>query len=155
MKIYNKNLRTKGTKGFTLIETIVALSLSVMIIMGAVQVFVQGLSHVRGVRAQALLTSESGYMVQVIRNELLGADSASVNPMDSSEVSILRTSDTSTFSVNDGRLEQDGVPVTNNSVTVSTLAFTEVGHSLRIQFTLWSGARTDKTFVGQTTIALR
>jgi prepilin-type N-terminal cleavage/methylation domain-containing protein len=146
----NKQRASRTVDGFTLIETIVALSLSVLIVLGATQIFIEGLGHIRGVRAQALLTSDAGYMVQVIRNELFQAEGFSDVSADSVNIGgkIVTFSD-------DERLTLDGTPITRVGVRVTSLAFTQVGESLRIQFTLNSGPRTNKTFIGQTTLALR
>jgi hypothetical protein len=142
-----------GEQGFTLVETILALSLGVLIVLGTTQIFIEGLSHIRGVRAQALLTSDAGYMVQMIRNELFGAESFSAS---SDTVDIVSGGDARTFSrSDDNRLTLDDAFVTREGVVVTSLVFTDVGESLRIQFTLNSGPRTNKTFTGQNTLALR
>jgi prepilin-type N-terminal cleavage/methylation domain-containing protein len=154
MTTHNSTTKLSNSKGFTLVETLVALSLSVLIVLGTTQVFINGLRHINGVRAQALLTSDAGYMVQMIRNELFGADGITVNSPDS--VDIEQGSDTQTFSITNGQLMLDGItPITREGVTVTNLLFEEVGRSLRIQFTLTSGPRTNKTFSGTTTLALR
>lgn len=141
--------------GFTLVETLVALSLSTFIVLGVSLIFIEGLGHIRGVRAQALLTSDAGYMVQMIRNELLGADSIAVNPSNAGEVDIVQDGIVHTVALTDGRALLDGESITREGVIVSDLSFEKVGQSLRIQFMLTSGLRTNKTFIGQTTLALR
>jgi type II secretory pathway pseudopilin PulG len=155
MTDHNAQRAMGTTEGFTLIETIVALSLGMLIVLGATQIFIEGLSHVRGVRAQALLTSDAGYMVQMIRHELLGADSVSVNLADPCDVDMTRGGTTRTLALLGERVFIAGDPVTHEGASVTSLACTEVGQSLRIEFTLSSGPRTNKTFTGQTTLALR
>jgi len=147
------NTQPKTTAGFTLIETLVALSLSVFIVMSVSQIFIEGIQHVYGVRAQALLTSDAGYMVQVIRNELFSADSVSVP--NTSTVALVQGGTPRTLTVVDERLVFDGEHITRDGVRVTNLVFTQVGESVRIQFTLYSGPRTNKTLSGQTTLAFR
>jgi hypothetical protein len=94
-------------------------------------------------------------MVQMIRNELLGADSVAVNASDPSQVTIERSGATKTITIADDRVMLDDTVITREGIIVTHFFFTEVGNSLRLEFTLDSGPRTNKTFTGQTTLAYR
>ena len=79
-----KYAHAEQVKGFTLIETIVALSVSLIVIFGMTNVFISGIRHIHAVKADTLLSTNVSYMLQTLGYEIHRAKRCHHNKCNSS-----------------------------------------------------------------------
>lgn len=157
MTIGNKQENKQGrlaVKGFTLIETIVALSVSLIVVLGMSNVFLVGVQHIQAVKTDTVLTTNVAYVIQVLSHEihkakeitLIGPTQATIHHHDGSTVDL---------SLNGSLVMLGGSQITTSDISVTTLTLAKIGESLQLIFTFEAGTSVKRMFNGQTTFTPR
>lgn len=154
---YNKQFHTHihvHKNGFTLIEIIVALSISTLILLAVTQTMLLGISKTRYIRQEETLHSNIMYMLNTIRHGVRNAEM--LTPISSTEV-VIRYSDytTETLLFDGTHFTLDGEKLISDPVSVNDISLGVIDDSLRIYFELSSGTAHPAVFAATTTIAQR
>lgn len=145
--IYNKN-----KFGFSLVETLVAISLSLLVVIMIVAIVTPGLKYVHTLRNNRILHSTTTFLMNqfdywIKQGVVINVPSPStleIRLSDSSIKTITKSGDNITL---------DGVPLMSDNIKVTdNQIFTKMAHSVRINLKLAKG---DQTFTAETTVAQR
>ena len=142
--------RKGSLAGFTLVETIVALALSTMIVVGMTQAFLFGIRHMQMVRSEARVAANATHLVQAVGREVQRAISISIEDIASSSVTLSGLGGSVEIDLDGHTVMFGDEPVTTSDVRVTSLEFTKVGESLRMEFTI-EPLRPGRPFEGQIT----
>lgn len=145
----------KNIRGFTLIETIVALAVSMIVVVGMAQVFTVGLRHIYTVRTDAHLAANVSQMAEFFSREVHRSSEVLVHSPE--DVSIFHH-DGTVMSVTfpGGTLILNGnEALTDSKVRVTSFSAAKVGDSLSIQFAMEAGSSALRSHEGQVTFTPR
>lgn len=143
--------RQRGSsQGFSLIETLVALAVSMIIVIGMTQVFISGIRHMQTVRADTRVAANAAYLAQTVGREVQRASSIENVTASSSVVLIRPDGSTNTVSLDGQTAKLSSESITTAEVRVTSLEFTKVGESLRMEFII-EPLRPGRPFEGQIT----
>lgn len=146
-------LRKKaGNRGFTIVEVLIAIAVSLIIVGALIEVTFQGLKYIRQVKswerlqanANLVMDSTAYWVKQASRLETTGSKLEITLP-DLSKKTIEKSG---------SRINFDGTPFTTGDVNVTALTFVPLAHSVRIAFTL-QAPDTGRTLSVTTTVARR
>jgi hypothetical protein len=145
----------KSKSGFSLVETLVAISLSLLAVMMIVAIVAPGLKYVRTIKNNRILHSTTAFLMNQFDYWI--KQGAEINVLTPSTLEIkIRLPDSSimtkTIIKSGDNITLDGVPLTSDNVKVTNLVFTKMAHSVRISLELAKG---DQTFEAETTVAQR
>ena len=139
-----------SSEGFSLIETLVALAVSMIIVLGMTQVFLSGIRHMQTVRADMRVAANATYLAQTVGREVQRA-SVIQNVTGSPSVTLTRSDGSVRTIALDGETAKvESEAVTTTEVRVTSLEFTKVGESLRMEFII-EPLRPGRPFEGQIT----
>ena len=140
----------RSSEGFSLVETLVALAVSMIIVIGMTQVFISGIRHMQTVRADTRVAANAAYLAQTVGREVQRAEVIQ-NVTGSPSVTLTRPDGSVRTIALDGETAKvESEAVTTTEVRVTSLEFTKVGESLRMEFII-EPLRPGRPFEGQIT----
>jgi type II secretory pathway pseudopilin PulG len=143
---------TMNNKGFTLVETIVAITLGVVVSIAAIGLFVSGLQHIRQAKELSYLQSNATFITNTF--DYMVKQAETLEPKGESAVlmvdgkTIARNGDD--IIINNG---VNGAPLNDKKAKVSDLHFIILDNSVQVCFTLQTNTGEEMSL--QTTIAKR
>lgn len=142
----NKNY----TKGFSLIESVIAISLGIFVAVALTTITVYGLKNAKGLKEKERLYSSANFFTQRTAYFMKQAKSFEVTPP--STLKVVLPDKTIIVEKSGSDILIEGEKVNASGVMAENLNFTPMQRSVRINFILRSGA---ETFSGTTTVARR
>jgi prepilin-type N-terminal cleavage/methylation domain-containing protein len=143
----------KRKSGFTLIEMVIAITISVAITSLIVLVVAQGLRNIRVVKGWENLHSNAAFLVDVTTHWVKKGKDLEA-PLPSELLITLPDFSTKSIKKTGDQITVDGRTITTDKVKVTNLNFTPLTNSVRIDFTL-EEKTTTKTLSITTTVAQR
>jgi len=146
----------KSKSGFSLVETLIAISLSLLVVTMIVAIVAPGLKYVRIIKNNRILHSNTAFLMNQFDYWI--KQGVAINVLTPSTLEIkIRLPDSSimtkTITKSGDNITLDGVPLTSDNVKVTNnQIFTKMAHSVRISLELAKG---DQTFKAETTVAQR
>jgi prepilin-type N-terminal cleavage/methylation domain-containing protein len=141
------------SSGFTMIELIVAISISTVIILMTTQVFIEGIKSNRAASSESRLVSAGSYIAEVLVNHIRQSDRLSLtNPAElviTSPVGVPMI-----VRLNNSRIEIDGQPIHSSLIIADSLAFVLLDNSVEVQYQL-NTRFADRPLVARTVITSR
>lgn len=131
------NYRAKTKQfGLTMIELLVALSISVIVVLFTSMVFSYGVKHVRLITGEAKLITQSAYIVDILSFHIRPAYKLESN---SSDILTIINHDltTKTFTFTGNNLQLDGVPILSsavNPIQFSIFSFQVIDNSVQVNY---------------------
>ena len=138
-------------RGFTLIETIITLVLSVALTVLVVGTMIAGLNGIYKTRELERLHANAVVLSDAVSYWVRRGESFDV-PDPATLVITLPDASTKTIAYAGGAITVEGTPVTTSDIVVSSVEFTELTRSVRFSFTLVSD---EETFSATSSAALR
>lgn len=128
------NVGKKNRRGFTLIETVVALAVSMIVVVGMAHVFTVGLRHIYVVRSDAQLAANISYVAEFFSKEVhrsagvvvYSSDSVGIVHHDGVVVDVSLDSETLTLN--------SAEALTDSKVRVTSFSASKIGDSLAMEF---------------------
>lgn len=144
-------IRPKKIKsGFTLLETVVSISLGLLVMMMVLTIFTQGLTQIRNVSNNQSLISNADFIINNLDYWIKKATNISANP---STLTLTLPSSTKTIEMDSNNdILMDGTPLNTDGVKLNSLNFEKMARSVKISFELEKGGQ---TLLVSTTIAQR
>lgn len=143
----------KSGAGFTLIETIVALALGLLVTVMVLSVFSSGLSRIKDVKNTESLHSNAVFLFNTLTYWIKQSKDLNVTPPSELEI-VLPSSSKIITKTADNKITLNGLQLNTDDIEVTTLTFTPLAKSVQINFKLQT-KNGDKTFSATTTIAQR
>lgn len=135
-------------KGFTLLETLISISVGAIIFFMMVGAFAEGLKIIRHMNNNYTILSNAEFILNTLDYSIKSAKEISVP--NSTELNI--DSGTIIIKLDGNNIKKDGIVLNANDVKVNSLHFTRMTKSVRISFELQKGTA---YFSIATTIAKR
>lgn len=138
-------------KGFTLVETLVAITLGVMISVAAITLFVSGLQHIQLAKRLSYLQANATFLTNTLDYWIKQSEGLET---DSSYLQITLPGDDKLIALEDSDITINGVPFNDDKIEVLSLSFNKLENSVQINFTL-KVENSSEEMALQTTIAKR
>lgn len=135
-------------KGFTLLETLISISVGAIIFFMMVGAFAEGLKIIRHMNNNYTILSNAEFILNTLDYSIKSAKEISVP--NSTELNI--DSGTIIIKLDGNNIKKDGIVLNSNDVKINFLQFTRMEKSVRISFELQKGTA---YFSIATTIAKR
>ena len=145
--------------GFTLVELLVALSITALILLMTTSVFTQGVRHARIIGGEAKLLNAASHLTDVLAYNIRpgvsattpAADTLSINAEGGAVHIITKAGDNITI---------DGTPILPPQIVANSLSFIIIGDTIQISFSLGStippvASYSIQPFVATTAFTLR
>jgi type II secretory pathway component PulJ len=140
-------------KGFTLVETIVAITLGVMISIAAISLFVSGLKEIQEAKELSYLQSNATFLTNTFDYWIKQAEE--IELVNSSSIRIITPGDDKLIALDgNNNITMNGFTLNDERVEVSSLNFNKLESSVQIGFTLKDKNSSDELFL-ETAIAKR
>jgi len=121
--------------GFTILELIVAISVSTVIILMTTQVFIEGIKNTRATASESRLVSAGAYIIDVLANHIRQADSVTL--LGASELQVINNAGLiRIISLDNKTIEVDGQPIHSSLISAEALSFSIIDNSVGIQYQL-------------------
>lgn len=148
-----KTARRKKYEGFTLIETITALAIGLFLVAIIVLVVTPGLGHIRQTKSTERLHANAIYVANTLSHWVKQGENLAVPAPDTLAIRLPDLT-VKTITKTGNQITLDGAPLLSDNVLVTSLAFTNMAHSVQVTFDLESAA-SDQTLSITTTMAQR
>jgi len=126
---------TKKSRGFTLIEMLIAISISIIVAMILLLISTNGLKYVREIQQRQRLQAEADYLINKLA--YLIRQGKQLNAVSSSELQItLPDSSLKIFIKTGDKIFLDGQSLLSNETKITNLVFTPKDRSVKIDLTL-------------------
>jgi len=145
--------RRKKIRGFSIIETLIALAIGSIAALVAVGIFSSGIKAIRGSGRTERLHTNASWVGERFAYWARRGESATLPDLET-VLFDLPGGVIKTLSTAGGAFTEDGTPLTSGEVRVSRLRFEKIGGTVRIAFTLELPG-TGEAFSGTTTAAMR
>jgi len=145
-------ITTQKNRGFTLVETLVAIFLGVFVSIAAISVFVAGLKHIQTARQISYLQSNATFLSNTFDYWIKQGEN--IELVDSSTLRIVLEGDDKLITRQDYDITINGAPFNDEKVEVLDLQFDKLDNSVQIKFTL-KAKNSEEEMSLQTTIAKR
>ena len=146
-------LKNKKTNGFSLVEVLVAISLNLLVVTMIMAIVIPGLKHVRMIRNQRDLHSATQLLITQFNYWIKQAADITASSPTTLEIQLPDNS-IKTITQNGDIITIDGDSLMAHNVIVDDLEFTEMNHSVKIEFDLRING-SDDAFSATTTVAQR
>jgi type II secretory pathway pseudopilin PulG len=143
----------KNERGFTIIESIVALGVGVTISLILATVAITGLANIRTTYANERIHAETIFVTDSLMYWIKQSTALSTPNPETLEITLMDAT-VKTVSLSDDTLYIDAYPITSNLVSITAVQFKALPKSVRINFVA-TYAKGTETFSAQTTIAQR
>lgn len=145
----------KNQSGVTLVETMVSISIGVLITTMVIAITVGGLQHMQDLRNEARLHSNAIFLTDTLTYWVKKGIVLEVSGSDPSSLSITLPDDsTAVMRKDEASILLNDTPITTDDIEVRELIFVPLAHSVQMSFTLGI-PDSDKTFSATTSVAQR
>jgi len=149
-----KKINKSATRGFTLIESIVALSLGIVVVVMIVLIVMPGLKHTHEIKQTERLHSNALFLLNSLTYWIKQGENLTVVAPSVLEIK-LPNSSIKTISKSDDHILVDSIAFTTNDVRVTDLSFIPMDNSVRISVTIEDNSGLNKSLSIETAIARR
>lgn len=135
-------------KGFSLLETLISISVGAIVFFMIISAFTEGLRRIRYVNNNQTLISNAELILNTLDYSIKRAKEISIHDL----VTLNIDSGTQIITLDGNNIKKNGEILNTNEVKVVSLNFTKMKKSVRISFELQKGT---VSFLATTTIAQR
>jgi type II secretory pathway pseudopilin PulG len=139
--------------GFTLLETLLVITLGLLISLITVAIFTSGLKQIQEIKDLAQLHSNAIFLSNTLSYWVKQGESLNT-PSDSTLEIVFPDSSLKTISQQDENILIDGATFNASNIEITNLSFSRLARSVKVEFTLRIKG-TEKTLSTKTTIAQR
>ena len=146
-------MKNSTCRGFTLMEAIISISLSLMIATIIMFIVPSGIKRIREIKSVERLHSDAEFLIGrltffIKQAKNLETVSSSILEIEMPDASV------KTVSAEGERITIDGIPFSSNEIKVMGLSFEKISRSVKVNFTL-EAENTGETILVKTTITQR
>ena len=141
----------KSGAGFTLIELILAIAISLVVVTVLLAVSINGLKYIREIKTRERLQTEADYLINKLSYSIRQAEVLEVFP-GGTRLRVIKDSGEDIFAKDGDKFELNDISLIATDTRITNLVFTSKDNSVKLDITL---NRRDSEFSFKTTLAKR